>query len=305
MYERVSRSSADEQRTSSQIRPQHRSAGLVPHQYDYEDPPPPSAIRTFRDSRRRTGTGAELMSPKAARVGARKMPPPISLALPVSVEDFPDRMHEDPSSPPMTERSAPERRSTEPTSDSSRPVIVHRPDSFLQRAFRDLPPPSSSSEASGPSSSQSHRTQVRLAGGPQPITHVLPSLQTTVVVSPPARIPSVPVPSSTGPLQRIREESRPRTGRPRMQSPARADALRRSSVPRTQVVFGDNRPLPRDRTSLPSAGTASHDLRRSRPQFVPRFTPRRDQIVLPAPLAPAFVAKNEDEGFGDQRGSPS
>ncbi|KAM5544184.1 hypothetical protein V8D89_001844 [Ganoderma adspersum] len=319
---------------------------------EYNDPPPPSAIRTYRE------TKSKRQPPK------RKAPPSVHPPLlSASFGDIPSPL------------SSPEMR------DGTRPIIPQSPpnhgpaldpgtlgqlpppllspsvqsvnaDSFLERVFAGSVEHGSLAEvmSAGPSSSQSHQNRVALGPVPRVSTGVKVLPQTPVVVHPEASHPSSPlVPASPPPPPAIP-----------LRSPLRAQAVSPDRAPNLQDPFASPRsppPVaspernvptswaedpPRGRRSshrrdsaqyLPESAVSSSSptqyssppfslpiqqqsptspprlhrnsvgysrgTRRNsgppqqpQPQYTPmnRFTPTRDRIVLPAPLAAASTS---------------
>ncbi|RPD64153.1 DUF300-domain-containing protein [Lentinus tigrinus ALCF2SS1-6] len=255
MYNRLSQSGpdAEDETTTS---PARRLSSRT--EDDYNDPPPPSAIR-----------------PK------RKPPPPLD--------------------PPLLFTSSPDARSDTRMGFLGAPALLTPPlaspstqsmlaDSFLDRAFAASVEPGSSAD--------SHHTRVRLgATPPQPRTPVvvdLPAEAPAALIVPPAppavtrnatastsppHVHRAPLPSRGEPRGRRRSHRRdaaqfyPEPGNyslsPLQQSPPQCPPLQRA-------------------TAAYSRGTRRNSATpQYPPQYTPvnRYTPTRDRIVLPAPLA--------------------
>ncbi|KAI1793466.1 DUF300-domain-containing protein [Ganoderma leucocontextum] len=310
---------------------------------DYNDPPPPSAIRTYRE------TKSKKQAPK--RKAPPLMHPPL---LSASFADMPSPL----SSPEMRDGTRLIIPQSPPVQDPTlnlgspgylSPLLlspsvqsVHA-DSFLERAFAGSIEQGSSAEAISavPPSSQSHQTRVALGPVPAVSTQAKALPRTPVVVNPSTPRPSrslVAASSPPPPALPIRSPLRtqalsperttdpqplfasPRSPPP-VASPERngpstwADSEprgRRSSHRRdsaqclpeqvsspTQHSSPPFSPTQQSPTSPPrlhrasigySRGARRNSGPQQQPQYAPmnRFTPTRDQIVLPAPLAPAL-----------------
>ena len=366
IYNRLSQTSAnaDVDRTSSyrrrprrsSSRPQSRevlgeagAARLLAdvQEDDYNDPPPLSAIRTYRETKNK-----RKQAPK------RKAPPPIQPPLlSASFVDLPSPLSSPeirdgsrmiiPESPPIQALT-----SGHPTPDSRSPgqlpplplspgVLSVHADSFLERAFAGSLEHGSSAEAmsAGPSSSQSHQTRVALGAVPSVSARTKALPQTPVVVNPSTAHPSSPLaPAGTAPppalpvLSPLRTQvfsperpdpqdsfTSPRSPPP-VASPernvsstwmgdearGRRSSHRRDSAqyfPEAQVNSPAQRSSPFSSPTQPSPtspprlqrnsvaysrGTRRNSGPPQQPQYTSmnRFTPTRDRIVLPAPLAP-------------------
>ena len=329
VYARISRTSADrdpdlEQEGQGEEPPDaptksfKRTHGYHVPQMSLDDPPPRSAIKEYRDSQR-------SRKPVPVLHAFVDLDPPPSPPTPLSPLSIPPLSSPPRASPPrgVVRRLSAQFESLQATDSqdsrgSQKPLprppssarSPHDSDSFLGRAFTNLPEPTTSVEqlSTGPSSSQSHRTQVRLCAEPTVLPHALdkactpqleaplapPAKAVSSVVTSPAmmqhtaaraqrRAPGlqgVPEDSAVQPDSRDtsrREERRAR----RMSSPtarlasSRARRLSRPDEPRRQSI-GDPVVQP---TSSPSPLAL--------PGRVTRYTPRGVPIVLPTPLAPA------------------
>lgn len=228
----------------------------------YEDPPPPSAIRKYRESRTRS-----LHS---------------DAVEPLLYEAFPDHPVVSSREPPQTSNRAPEAEVRRPPLATVREMGLSplqsftslpssRTDSFLGRAFAAQSDVSYSTDndTAGATSNQSHRSQVRLTVGPEPV----PNSTRHPVTRKPVRYSAPAVPPAIFMDARIQEASVPS-----VQSEVSASQVAGPSMPpphRRHTAEWDR--VARDNTTreLPA-------LAQSRP-----YVPRRDQIVLPAPLAPS------------------
>lgn len=313
-----------------------KTKAVDPRQHYYEDPPPPSAIRSYRESKAK-----------------RKTTEP---ATTYSVLDQPDsEEHPIPNAfqPPRHRAQSDVRMlSPSPTVSSQPPTpSSNYSDSFLGRAFMNHSDASHSAEAlSATSTSRSYQSRVPLAGNPtMPGTVVVPNMPR---LAPPPTSPSfsihrslsaIPsntsrpdsflarafpspaqsdvsqstdtlsavVPSSQSHESRVRLPGRPRvvesgeilsgtsrfvhphesrspspdvgsTAAPRRRSAAEWHYAAQEPAPSYSNRSGEHRSLPPTPSTsspypLPSANPRSSHLVKSRL--------RRDQIVLPAPLA--------------------
>ena len=172
---------------------------------DYNDPPPPSAIRTYRESRN---------NGKSRKNGLKRQSPP-TLDPPLLFTSFGDipsplsspEARNDTRYPVLPVRSARTSQAPQPTMLSP-PLLspsaqsLQQADSFLDRAFSGSVEPGSSVEvlSAGPSSSQSHHHHVRLGSVPAVDTKVTAQPKTPVVVDAPIPSPSTPGPSRSPPF---------------------------------------------------------------------------------------------------------
>ncbi|KAI0674597.1 organic solute transporter Ostalpha-domain-containing protein [Trametes maxima] len=309
-------------------------AGATPLMYDvqeddYNDPPPPSAIRTYRESKNKRG-GIKRKQPPALEppllsASFADIPSPLSSPdvggtgvpttqyLPVSVQ------------PPSLAQPAP--TTPAPTPSVSTPGTESvQADSFLERAFAASVEPSSSVEvlSTGPSSSQSHHTHVKLGPHPYIATKMKALPRTPDVVGPavtgpsstptPAALPALlprspnarlssipsaapvypPTPLATSaptvPALWVQDELR----RPARSSHRRDSALFQSSPsPPSSVQSPQTSPSSPSSPRLQRAAVAysrggpRRNSASAALQYSPanRFVPTRDRIVLPAPLA--------------------
>lgn len=337
MYNRLSQSGPDAdveiipspaRRSSSRRRSKGAAGkvGAVPlmadvQEDDYNDPPPLSAIRTYRESRNK-------------KQGPKRKPPP-TLDSPLLFTSF----GEIPS--PL---SSPEARNdirwslgapallTPPLASPSTQSM--QADSFLDRAFAaSVEPGSSVDMLAAPSSSQSHHTHVKLGAVPAVATSVKPQPETPVVVDPsmaspsnqtagpptsappaPSSMPIAPPPATTSASPRPRRTPRPPSlsvspehaaeeARGRRRSHRRDSAQyypqpsNFSPVPLSPLTLSPLRQAPQSprlqrATAAYSRGARRNSATQSPTQHtapyasVNRYTPTRDRIVLPAPLAP-------------------
>ncbi|KAI0695346.1 organic solute transporter Ostalpha-domain-containing protein [Cerioporus squamosus] len=350
MYNRLSQPGPDAdaeataspaRRSSSRRRSKGHTAklGAVPlmadvQEDDYNDPPPPSAIRTYRESRNN-------------RQGPRRKAPP-TLDPPLLFTSFGDV--------PSFQGSSPDARN-----DASRlvgaPTLLTPPlaspstqsmqaDSFLDRAFAASVEPGSSVDLlTAPPSSQSHHTHVRLGAVPAIATSAKPQPQIPVVVHPsmagssngarpstsppsapsspptaPPISPMVPPPAtaSASPRPHYAPQSPPPSASPERTVPSmwtteeprgRRRSHRRDSAqyypqpgnfsppPQSPLTLSPLQQSPQSPHLQRATAAYSRGARRNSatlqysPQHTPqytaanRYTPTRDRIVLPAPLA--------------------
>ncbi|KAI0646590.1 organic solute transporter Ostalpha-domain-containing protein [Trametes meyenii] len=296
---------------------------------DYNDPPPPSAIRTYRESKNKRGgvkrKQPPVLEPPLLSASFADVPSPLS-SPDVGGSRAPVAQYQ-PVSSQQPSPTWPAPATLAPTSSVSTPGTESvQADSFLERAFAASVEPSSSVEvlSTGPSSSQSHHTHIRL--GPHPYIGTkmkrlprtpdvvepavtVPSSSPTPAASPslPPRSPNVGLssvppaapaypppplisPSPSAPVLWIRDESR----RPARSSHRRDSALSQPRPsPPSSSQSPQRSPLPPSSPRLQRAAIAYSrgGLRRNSAsaalQHPPanRFVPTRDRIVLPAPLA--------------------
>lgn len=290
-----------------------------PRQHEYDDPPPPSVIRSYRESKSRRASAPPPLQPTELGVRANSFQPPQQRRVQMPTLSLP------PSVP----------TSSQPTTPSS-----NYSDSFLARAFPNRSDASQSNEAlSAVGSSQSHETSVPLAGRALVVgSEVSPSRPTIVSPMPrpvsqvasasslhsdsflarafPQRsdasnsgeaLPSIP-PSSRSHESRVRLSGRPAALPSREVAPANPQFAH----PRTGRQDVRAYEVSPSSSSKPTERSRQHRSRRTsvavvdldahipyvQPQASASASPppvqsavkprlRRDQIVLPAPLAPA------------------
>lgn len=300
---------------------------------DYNDPPPPSAIRTYRES----------------RIKQSKRKPPPTLDPPLLFTSFgdipsplssPDARNDTRMNVPPTHSQLLDASSLQPllTSPSTQSVQA---DSFLDRAFAASVEPGSSAEVlTAASSSQSHHTHVKLGATPLVATRVKPQPRTPVAVNSPVAGPSSPsARQSTSPPSAPAippalplAPAQPSTSKslPYDHHASQSLAMNISFEPAVPPMWVADGPRDRQRAhrrdsaqyypepgrfsppsrspqsvspllrSLPQSpplrqATATHYRGSATPQYLPhytptnRYTPTRDKIVLPAPLAPIAV----------------
>ncbi|KAI0090503.1 organic solute transporter Ostalpha-domain-containing protein [Irpex rosettiformis] len=209
----------------------------------YDDPPPPSSIRKYQESRTKP-TPQAISSPTSQLPPTTRTPRPrliisrLTSAVPIQ-------------------------------SATSLPSVSSRPNSFLAGVFSPISDASNSTEAlsGGATSSQSHRTQVQLTIGPS----IVPSAQPKAIKRKPVRYSPPPAPFALPWNARIEELEE----EPFIPERLYDDHPRGTSRPRhiSQV----------DRSTEVKQG---HGYPSPAPSPPRRHVPRRDQIVLPAPLAP-------------------
>ncbi|KAH9927392.1 organic solute transporter Ostalpha-domain-containing protein [Amylocystis lapponica] len=263
-----------ERKSRSRHRP--KDIGSVPllhdrPQDDYEDPPPPSAIRSYRESRSRKVSANSKTSAASQTV----QPPPLLTAFVL------------PDPPRIVQRTLGSVGGDAQDTPITSPVTLSsRSDSFLGRAFSNRISSASSTEviSTGPSSSQSHRTQVRLTREAQPVTTGINLARSPTMMQTPQ--PFVPESSSAfpGPLPRVPEVVREMELTEVPEEPGRSQSshIRQSA----QHHIANSRSSRGDESSVPGLRRASRNVKHSTPSPLNRYTPRRDEIVLPAPLAP-------------------
>lgn len=239
--------------------------------YDYEDPPPPSAIRTYRENRelKKARSGSKIppvLPSNPPLLSAFTSPDPFDHSIAVSgppANSLANMRLQPIDTPPSRSTTIPSPPAPSPTNDST------RSDSFLARAFSNGLESASSFGGSsvGHTSSQLHRTDMRTAAMPNPV----------VVSMGAARFPAV-VEHDTEILWPPESlMSRATAGQEAQRHPTRPSSSR----------------LPQIRSSTsPSLQRNSRTVSRDAFPYRNRFVPRRDQIVLPAPLAPAAGLSN-------------
>ncbi|KAI0726023.1 DUF300-domain-containing protein [Fomitopsis betulina] len=324
VYARISRTSADHDPDPEQDGQEHtksfkRVHGYHAPQMSLDDPPPRSAIKEYRDSQR----SRKLPPMLDAFVDLDPLPsPPIPLSpLSIPLLNSPPR-----ASPPrgVVRRLSAQFESLHFTdSQDSRGTAGQNPlprapsstrsphdsDSFLGRAFTNLPEPTTSVEqlSTGPSSSQSHRTQVRLCAEPAILPYVLNKVRIPQLEAPPSTPAKAASPIVTSSAMMRHMAAR---------APRRAPALQ--GVPEDPMAQPDSTETSRQggwlarrmssppgRLAPPRARRSSHPDEPRRQSLggpvvqpispssplapagrVTRYTPRGMPIVLPAPLAP-------------------
>ena len=283
----------------------------------YNDPPPPSAIRTYRESKRQS----------------RKVNPRHSL----SPEPDPPLLLASFGSPPSSPRALANRNDRSVAAsglDQPLPTLLSPPlaspsaqslqaDSFFNRAFVGSVEPGSSVEIgiSGAPSSQSHQTQVRLGPVPSVATQTKNAAKTPVVVDQLDRPAVIIGPSPLQTTSNVMSSPLPSTPQRPPVIGTTEGGWRRLSSHRRDLAqfFPEPRALSPPQLSLqmlpPIHQSPPHSLphpprlqrasaaysrgvrrnsdqsyepaQRSPAQYTPanRFVPARDKIVLPAPLA--------------------
>ncbi|KAI0330884.1 DUF300-domain-containing protein [Cubamyces sp. BRFM 1775] len=283
----------------------------------YDVPPPPSAIRTYRES-------------KNKKQGVKRKPPPTfdPPLLSTSFADIPSPLSspdagEHPLVPapqshllPFHSPLAGRRDPISPLSPTPLPSPATesvQADSFLDRAFAASIEPASSAEAlsSGPSS-QSHHSHVKLGPHPHIVTKMKALPETPFVIESAEAGPSSPRPASvptspqgnsqsrlTAPVAPLRAaiHGSPTAAVPSIWATDERRGRTRTSHRRDSAQFLPEHPTPSSpSSSQPRLQRASVAYSRgaprqnsATPQYTPpnRFVPTRDRIVLPAPLGPA------------------
>ena len=190
--------------------------------------------------------------------------------------------------PNMPHRAPPPNSPSFSVARSLSPVVSpsSRPDSFLARAFpTDRSDVSQSSEAlsfAGPSS-QSHDSKVRLSGHPQVVESGKVSSASPQVVQVPER-PSHGIINSTRSRRRSAAEWSPGVQQPDLLHTRLSEKQR--SLPTARPSFSPQQTTARSPSTLPPAKSRL----------------RRDQIVIPAPLAPNTSSSGPSYGYAS---SPS
>ncbi|KAI0832132.1 DUF300-domain-containing protein [Trametes gibbosa] len=291
---------------------------------DYDDPPPPSAIRTYRESKKRNGAGRKAphaMPPSLLSASFADIPSPLSSpdASCIPPPALPYRLDMDDPLLVTTQQLA--------ASSSSSPLPTPgtesvQADSFLDRAFTASVEPSSSVDvlSTGPSSSQSHHNLVKLGPHPDVAMKIsalpqLPTVNEPPVIAGPsssrhARSPvgtnsrnphTPPMSIAVQPNSASTRSTEPTVpamwahGEPRTRASHRRYSVQHVSDMRYEPPLPSFRPQPeRSPPRLQRAALAySRGAPRrnsAAPQYTPppnRFVPTRGQIVLPAPLAPS------------------
>ena len=229
----------------------------------YDDPPPPSVIRSYRESKSRMTQPLPSLYSQVSR-------PRDSLHFPLPLS---------PTSP------------TSPSAATNFPVISRSespqmlpttPDSFLSRAFLPHTDASHSAEAlsgaGGATSTQSHRSQIRLASEPIPVTNDVPS-HAPAVIQPPLHRERADFEGHGFSTVEVIDLSDSQHASSRSKSRRHDATARHSSGSRSHRRSRGRResePLP-----LLAHETIPMPMAMPKPPRV-----RRDQIVLPAPLAP-------------------
>ncbi|KAI0343392.1 DUF300-domain-containing protein [Trametopsis cervina] len=231
----------------------------------YDDLPPPSSIRRYRESKMGPSP-AEVSPPLLSTAFSHRSPPAVlsSFAVPTSIDK-----------PPAV--SNPQLMSLSRPALSTSPSDPNRPDSFLGRVFPPMSDASNSAENLTPAgtSSQSHRTQVRLTPGPE----LVPTTKHKAVTRKPVRYDAPTTPPAIFVNAQIEAAPMMQAGPPERNRAAGFEAHHwpppQSSPPGIPIS-----PMP---------AYPSHDLP---PPPHNRYIPRRDQIVLPAPLASAADSRS-------------
>ncbi|KAI0757410.1 organic solute transporter Ostalpha-domain-containing protein [Daedaleopsis nitida] len=244
---------------------------------DYNDPPPPSAIRTYRESRNK----------KSRNQGARHkslptMEPPLlftsfgDIPSPLS---SPDARNEPCMTIPSALTQAQPRMSQPLLSPSAQSLQA---DSFLDRAFAASVEPGSSVDMlpSGSTSSQSHHDHVRLVSGPVIDTKAKVLPKTPVIVD-----PLVPGPSSAD-LSGM--------------GPSSAGQSQSASPPMPVPVLPFIAPAPP--VSFSAAAVVSQQAPNARPA-APTSPPVEHRSLAASPERPSPLATAEDETRGRRRSS--
>lgn len=284
-----------------------------------DDPPPRSAIKEYRDSQR----SRKLPPMLDAFVDLDPLPsPPIPLSpLSIPLLNSPPR-----ASPPrgVVRRLSAQFESLHFTdSQDSRGTAGQNPlprapsstrsphdsDSFLGRAFTNLPEPTTSVEqlSTGPSSSQSHRTQVRLCAEPAILPYVLNKVRIPQLEAPPSTPAKAASPIVTSSAMMRHMAARASRRAPALQG-VPEDPMAQPDSTETSRQGGwlaRRMSSPPGRLAPPRARRSSHPDEPRRQSLggpvvqpispssplapagrVTRYTPRGMPIVLPAPLAP-------------------
>ncbi|KAI0685934.1 organic solute transporter Ostalpha-domain-containing protein [Cytidiella melzeri] len=226
----------------------------------YDDPPPPTSIRKYRETKSRTpndNATKPLLSPSLSQ-----FPPTPATSM------FPR---------PSNEVRRPGTETCQDTniapmqSVASLPSVSSRTDSFLGRAF---PPNSDASRSTevivgGDVSSQSHHAHLQLVSVPE----VVPGIEHKAIKRKPVRYSAPPVPSSLPMAARIEEN--PVAVVAKLQSPGHRN--KEANWTMSQRSYTPDRVVEENRAPMYNSPPLSSPN---------RYVPRRDQIVLPALLAP-------------------
>ncbi|GJE91499.1 organic solute transporter Ostalpha-domain-containing protein [Phanerochaete sordida] len=256
------KSPTDQQRLSYKPRPRRvDNAAFDPRQHLYDDPPPPSAIRSYRESK----SSRKRSECQDAASGPVHNPVVLNAFGASHIRSVP------PARPPSAP-SAPSANSTPYSRRQSLPPTpsTNRSDSFFHRAFPDYPDTSPfSATTSLPSpSGASHDSRVRLANRPRAVgtSEVLSAVPQ--VVHP--YDPSGPAPAdvtSAWPVAHVRDVAR-------LPGPSSGHYVREQQY------------APPPSAHPPLSSPPGVTLPSPRPLPVVKSRLRRDQIVLPTPLAP-------------------
>ncbi|TCD62535.1 hypothetical protein EIP91_006762 [Steccherinum ochraceum] len=274
---------------------------------DFEDPPPPSVIRSYRRSPDRAVAHPELTAPVIDVTAPLFIPQP-----PTSAELASPQI---PPAPPRNFKRKPPSQVLPSSSSDTKLLVptarphVHRVDSLLGRVF----PASDASHSarSGPTSSHSHQSAVRLGGAAAVEVSGTVTAQAPLLVDPGAaklqsqerlvEIPQPAFPPSLSSPAYVGNTSAPSGPRSKK---------RRSSHIRDSAQYQEpgqrKLPSPQGRPRSGS-GSTDPDLRRSsRVSTIPRtahpadpHSQRRERIVLPSPLAPVAIPSSPPRGAFD------
>lgn len=248
-----------------------------PRQQLYDDPPPPSVIRSYRESKSKRRRADQSVVQPAHRQGyepvvsevfgpSRHLEPPPAHRESSPAHREPSPAHREPS--PAPSPSLPSANSTPYSRRQSLPS-TNRSDSFLGRAFpdySDLSPFSATTSLPSPSSN-SHESRVRLSGRPVAVGTAEVAYATPRVVHPYVDPGKLSAPVDVARAWHVAH----------VRDVARQSDSSNARYPTTQT----SQPPPVAHAS-PSTDTTTP---RSAPMVKSHL--RRDQIVMPAPLAPA------------------
>ncbi|KZT69698.1 DUF300-domain-containing protein [Daedalea quercina L-15889] len=318
VYARISRTSADEDPSpDSALDPQSQSFkrvhGYHVPQMSLDDPPPRSAIRAYRDSQReRRPPPPSVLHDLVALDPTPGSPPPLS-PIQIPPRASPPRRTDAHRLPPAPATSRDSGASSQGDSSQSRrtsgPRSPRDSDSFLGRAFVNLPEPTTSVEQSSttttisPPSSQSHRTQVRLCAEPVVLPRALDVARAPVFEGPAKATAAMAAVVTSSRMAQYKAE-RARRKAPGLQGvpedltfePSKAGKLdgpraRRMSSPPGRLASSRARRSSRaDEPKRRSLGGPVSSVSPTSPASLgraTRYTPRGVPIVLPTPLAPA------------------
>lgn len=356
-------------------RPTEVDIAEVTELQEYEDPPPASTIRAYRDQQRKTrsksrprddsqltfplppflppdANHSRLANPVTSFVVTSR-PPHMNAQLPLPSSDigsqriagpstiYPTNKQVPPShsppfdlhatsSTPYAVLDSPLLRPPEPPTPSSPGTVSD--DSFLARAFPNLSSPSlanTEGHSQTAESTQSHNSRVKLGGDKRVVATGMIVSQAPTLVRPEYRsinshekevVVSVPVASSSAHhLEQVSPQLLYNPGQPSLRidippTPPK-EKRRRSSHRRDSAIYEERSPQQSSHPPDPRLPTTSsppqqefsgHVMRvPGRPTTSPPKIPRvrRDQIVLPVPLAPSSAHSPSTPSSTYQRSS--
>lgn len=283
---------------------------------DYNDPPPPSVIQTYRQSIAQAASGS---TPGIHVVEASFQPePPLPSLPPLPSVSRPQDLSPSHLSPPQSPRRSPRRKAAPrpfslPPDDAIMPspllspvTTSDRTDSFLARAFPDVSDISCSVDGitTGPPSSQSHRSNVRLGGDRSVVANGVVVAQAPVVIQLPqlasferlVEMPHSPLQPQPASIESNSPRRRSDPSKTRRSSHRRDSALHHSPEQSSSPGrWAELPPIPPISPMTPLSPVLP-------PPSKP-YVPRRDQIVLPARLAPPTAGPSRPREDAN-RGTP-